>query len=59
MYKMFRKILPDVLLHNPDEESELLEEKVPEGVVIRADNCHHARDHLGKITNILKKLPRR
>jgi hypothetical protein len=38
-----------VLLHNPDEESELLEEKVPEGIVICADNGHHARDHLGII----------
>ncbi len=55
MYIMFRKLLPDVLLHNPDEETELLEEKVPEGVVIRADNGHHARDHLGIITNIWEK----
>ncbi len=43
-----------MLLHNTDEESELLEEKVPEGIVIRADNRHHARDHLGIITNIWK-----
>jgi hypothetical protein len=56
---MFWKTLPDVLLHNPDEETELLEEKVPERVVIRADNRHHARNHLGIIGNIWKKLPRR
>jgi hypothetical protein len=56
MYIMFRKLLPDMLLHNPDEETELLEEKVPECVVIRADNGHHARDHLGIITNIWKKI---
>ncbi len=46
-----------MLFHNPNEESELLEEKVPEGVVIRADNRHHARDNLGIIGNIWKKFP--
>ncbi len=38
--------LPDVLLHNANKEAELLEEKVPEGVVVGADDGHHAGDDL-------------
>ena len=35
-----------MLLDNADEEAELLEEEVPEGVVVRPDDRHHAGDHL-------------